>query len=117
MKMPTNNMEQFFKKMIPGEPVKQGLSDGDVIREMVERAAHKMPTVTGIEDDAEMIERVKHTMRPKETLGAWYSRTGLSKTQAALMSEAEILAFVLRATANAADEIPEPKRKLIRVRQ
>jgi len=72
---------------------------------MIDRAsASKMKTVS-IDDDAEMIGMVKHVLKPNETLGEFYARTGLSKSQAALMSKTEILGFCLTAEQNQADEV------------
>jgi hypothetical protein len=62
-----------------------------------------------INDDQEMIRRVKHVLKPEETLGEFYARTGLSKSQAALMSEAEILGWSLRSDEQAKDDTNGPQ--------
>jgi len=45
-------------------------------------------------DDAAIIARIKHTMRPGEKLMQWYARIGLGRAQILAMSAVEIAKFV-----------------------
>jgi hypothetical protein len=103
--------EDFMKEMAKApKQVKQDVqTDNGALQRMIDRS-RKMPFKTeDLNDDAEMIKRVRHTMRPDEKLMEWYARTGLSKSQTALMSEAEILGWVLRAEEQGKDDPGAPR--------
>ena len=89
---PTNNAVGLFRGPVTDEQPQR--DSGRLAREM-EHAKRTPVKTVDLNDDPEMLALVAHVLKPNETLGEFYARTGLSKSQAALMSKAEILGFCL----------------------
>ena len=100
--MPTNNAVNLFRGS-PGQTPQK--DSGRLARAIADAKVTPIKTVD-LNDDPEMLALVAHVLKPGETLGEFYSRTGLSKSQAALMSKAEILGFCL--TVERADDPNAP---------
>lgn len=57
-----------------------------------------------VAEDTEVVERIKHTLRPGEQLGQWYARVGLGRDQILHMNASEISRFVAIAEARNSDD-------------
>lgn len=71
-------------------------------------AAGKLQTVN-LDDDHEIVHRVKHTMKKGEHLGQWYARTQIGRAQILQMDKDAITKAVVLADQRNLNEVQEPK--------
>jgi hypothetical protein len=102
MMQPTNNAKDLFKNEPPSEKGQNG--EHEFLARMVEKAQASPLKIISFDDATDVVAKVCHVLNPGEKLGEFYSRTGLGKSQAMLMSRDEITAFVIRATENAREQ-------------
>jgi hypothetical protein len=71
-------------------------------------AAGKLRAVN-LDEDHEIVHKVKHTMKKGEHLGEWYARTQIGRAQILQMDKDEITHAVARAEQRNLNEVQEPK--------
>ena len=115
--MLTEREESVLKRIVaentplPRAPIKTGYQPSgpsmeQLLGDLTNRAS-KM-TVFDMEDDHYLRSKIEFSMKKKETIGQWFSRTGIGRSQALAMSKDEIKRHIAVAEANAAD-LDEPK--------
>jgi hypothetical protein len=103
VKKPSNNYSRYFNAPAQAQTIQR--DDGKLQRD-IEIAKRTAVPRMDLNDDPETLARVKHTMLPNESLGHWYARIGLGKSQIHMMSASEISAFVF--TVEERDELEPP---------
>ena len=109
MNYPTNEISRngWFKET-QSQPVQ---NENINFAKMVDRSLKTKRANADINDDEEVYERIKETLRPQETTGEWYSRVGLGRAQLLQMTKREIREFVAIVSQN--EDCPVPQDFLI----